>query len=369
MENTKKHNFGAGPCILPQTVMQDAANAVINWNNSGLSILEVSHRSAEFESVMSRTQVLVRELLKVPDDYAVLFMQGGASTQFSMIPQSFLKSKGVYLDTGYFARKAIKESRYFGNTEIIASSEDKDYSYIPDINAQSIKGDYLHITSNNTIEGTEIFNWPSFGLPLICDMSSDIFSREIRVRDFDLIYAGAQKNMGPAGMTMVIVKNTLLDSIKKPLPSMSDYRVYRDNNSLYNTPPVFSIYVSMLNLLWLKNNGGVASIEHQNIKKADTLYEEIDRNTLFRGTASKAHRSRMNVTFQTNNPVDEREFLDFAGSKGMIGIKGYRTVGGFRASLYNALALESVQALVATMQEFEALKQTQKVFSETEMIY
>ena len=369
METIKKHNFGAGPCILPQGVMKEAASAVINWNDSGLSILEVSHRSSEFESVISRTELLVRELLKVPEDYSVLFMQGGASTQFSMIPQSFLKTKGIYLDTGYFAQKAIKEARFFGTAEIIASSEDKNYSYIPDINEQNIQGDYLHITSNNTIEGTEIFNWPNSGLPMFCDMSSDIFSREIRVRDFDLIYAGAQKNMGPAGLTMVIVKNALLDSVNKPLPSMSDYRVYRDNKSLYNTPPVFSIYVTMLNLLWLKNNGGVASIENQNIKKADTLYEELDRNSLFRGSASIAHRSRMNVTFQTNDPAHEQEFLDFAASRGMIGIKGYRTVGGFRASLYNALPLESVQALVATMQEFEAVKQPHNVFCETEMIY
>lgn len=369
MENIKKHNFGAGPCILPQSVLEEAASAVVNWNNIGLSILEVSHRSPEFESVLSRTELLVRELLQVPQDYAVLFMQGGASTQFSMIPQSFLKTKGLYLDTGYFAQKAIKEALFFGDTEIIASSADKNYNYIPDVQLHHTDADYLHITSNNTIEGTEIFNWPDIGVPLICDMSSDIFSREVRIRDFDLIYAGAQKNMGPAGMTMVIVKNKLLGSIDKALPSMSDYRVYRDNQSLYNTPPVFSIYVSMLNLLWLKNNGGVSGIEKQNIKKSKLLYAEIDRNTLFRGNAAIAHRSRMNVTFQAVEPAHEQEFLDFAAKRGMVGIKGYRTVGGFRASLYNALPLQSVQALVKTMQEFEILRQPKPVETESEIAY
>ncbi len=361
MEIIKKHNFGAGPCILPESVMQEAASAVVNWNNSGLSILEVSHRTAEFESVISRTQLLVRELLKVPEDYSVLFLQGGASTQFSMIPQSFLTKKGLYLDTGYFALKAIKEAQFYGNVEVIASSSDKKYNYIPDIQTQHMDADYLHITSNNTIEGTEIFNWPDTGLPLICDMSSDIFSREVRIRDFDLIYAGAQKNMGPAGMTLVIVKNALLESISKSLPSMSDYRIYRDNNSLYNTPPVFSIYVSMLNLLWLKNNGGIGGIEHLNIKKAKTLYSEIDRNTIFCGNASIAHRSRMNVTFHANDSAHEQEFLDFATMRGIIGIKGYRTIGGFRASLYNALPLKSVEELVKTMREFESMKLVDKV--------
>lgn len=354
---------------MPQSVMQQAAAAVINWNDSGLSILEVSHRSSEFESVMSRTKLLVKELLKVPDDYSILFLQGGASTQFSMIPQSFLRTKGLYLDSGFFAQKAIKEAHFFGDAEVIASSADKNYNYIPDIQKRITNADYLHITSNNTIEGTEIFNWPEIAVPLVCDMSSDIFSREIRVRDFDLIYAGAQKNMGPAGATLIIVKNKFLDSVDKQLPSMADYRIYRDHNSLYNTPPVFSIYTSMLNLLWLKNSGGVPAMEKQNIKKSMTLYAEIDRNTLFTGNAAVAHRSRMNVTFKTNDPAHEMEFLDFAASRGMVGIKGYRTVGGFRASLYNALPLESVLALVTTMQDFEKLKQSKQVISEkTEMV-
>ena len=363
MESLKKHNFGAGPCILPHSVMEQAAKAVINWNQSGLSILEVSHRTPAFESVILKTQLLVRELLRVPDDYEVLFLQGGASTQFSMIPLSFLNRNGAYLDTGYFAQKAIKEARYYGDVEIIASSEDKDYSYIPCVSELKCDADYLHCTSNNTIEGTEMFSFPKVGIPLICDMSSDIFSRVIHVRDFDLIYAGAQKNMGPAGMTLVIVKNALLKTIKKALPSMSDYRVYRDNQSLYNTPPVFSIYVSMLNLLWLKDHGGVEGIERANMKKAALLYAEIDRNSLFKGTASMASRSRMNVTFQATDPSHEREFLRFAEEKGMVGIRGYRTVGGFRASLYNALPLESVIALVEVMKEFET------IVKEKELVY
>lgn len=353
-----KHNFGAGPCILPPSVMEQAAKAVLNWNDLGLSILEVSHRSPEFEEVVVKTQLLVRELLNVPEDYSILFLQGGASTQFSMIPMNFLQGKPLasYLDTGYFAQKAIKEARLFGEVEIVGSSRDKQYGYIPDHYQVQHASAYLHVTSNNTIEGTEIFDFPNTGTPLICDMSSDIFSRKINVRDFDLIYAGAQKNMGPAGMTLVIVKNALLDSVKHPLPSMSDYRIYRDNQSMFNTPPVFSIYVSMLNLLWLKNEGGVGAIEVQNKKKAHMLYAEIDRNSLFEGTANLAHRSRMNVTFKMHNAEKEAEFLKFASERGMVGIKGYRTVGGFRASLYNALPLQSVKALVSVMQEFEALQ-------------
>lgn len=355
MTSLKKHNFGAGPCILPESVMRLAANAVVNWNQSGLSILEVSHRSPEFESVINMTSALVRELLKVPRDYAVLFLQGGASAQFSMLANSFLKKKGAYLDTGYFALKAIKEARYFGAVEVLDSSSDKQYSYIPDIEGVYTGADYLHTTSNNTIEGTEIFNFPKIGVPHICDMSSDIFSREINLRDFDMIYAGAQKNLGPAGMTLVIVKDALLDAVDKALPAMSDYRIFRDNKSLYNTPPVFSIYVSMLNLLWLKDQGGVTAIEQRNIKKSQLLYQEVDRNSLFYGTAAIAHRSRMNVVFQCHHQEDEQQFLNFAREQGIIGIKGYRTLGGLRASLYNALPLESVQHLVAVMQQYEAI--------------
>ena len=356
MEILKKHNFGAGPCILPESVMAQAAGAVINWNNSGLSILEVSHRTPEFESVIVKTQLLVRELLKVPVDYSILFLQGGASTQFSMVPLNFLKCKASYLDTGYFALKAIKEAQFYGETEVVASSVEAAYSYIPEFEKIDPKSDYLHCTSNNTIEGTEMFSFPKLGVPLVCDMSSDIFSREINVRDFDLIYAGAQKNMGPAGMTLVIVKNTFLEKVAKPLPSMSDYRTYRDHNSMFNTPPVFSIYVAMLNMIWLKDSGGVKVIEQNNIRKSRDLYAEIDRNTLFEGLAKPAHRSRMNLTFKCLNPGHEQEFLDFVTKLGIIGIKGYPTVGGFRASLYNALPYESAQVLIRAMQDFEGSK-------------
>lgn len=358
MQVTKKHNFGAGPCILPPSVMQHAANAVLNWNDLGLSILEVSHRSPEFEGVVLKTQLLIRELLSVPNDYEVLFLQGGASTQFSMVPMNFLqgKSYAAYLDTGYFAQKAIKEAKLFGEVKIIASSEDKGYSYIPDITDSYDDAAYLHCTSNNTIEGTEIFSFPETNVPIICDMSSDIFSRPVNIRDFDLIYAGAQKNLGPAGMTLVIVKNKFLQQVKEQLPAMSDYRTYRDNMSMFNTPPVFSIYVAMLNLIWLKEQGGVAKIGHQNLKKARTLYEEIDRNPFFYGIASVAHRSNMNVTFNMYDPALEQEFLRFAEHHGIVGIKGYRTAGGFRASLYNALPLSSVSFLISVMKDYEMEK-------------
>ncbi|WP_316827821.1 3-phosphoserine/phosphohydroxythreonine transaminase [Pedobacter miscanthi] len=351
----KKHNFGAGPCILPPSVMEKAAQAVMNWNGLGLSILEVSHRSPEFEDVVLKTQLLVRELLSVPDNYAVIFMQGGASMQFSMVPMNFLtaEKKGAYLDTGYFALKAIKEAKLFGEVEVIASSKDRDYAHIPDQDYNNQQAAYLHCTSNNTIEGTEIFDFPKNDIPLVCDMSSDIFSRKINVSDFDLIYAGAQKNMGPAGMTLIIAKNEFLSQAKKEVPSMMDYSLFRDNMSMYNTPPVFSIYVAMLNLLWLKDQGGVNGIELQNIEKAKLLYQEIDRNPLFKGTADIEHRSRMNVTFKAIDKEAEVAFFKFAADQGLVGIKGYRTVGGFRASLYNALPLASVEALVNAMAEFE----------------
>jgi len=368
MNGNKKHNFGAGPCILPESVLRKAADAVIDWNDMGLSILEVSHRSPEFESVVLKTQLLVRELLHVPDSYAVLFLQGGASTQFSMIPMNFLrgKSKAAYLDTGYFAQKAFREARHFGAAITVASSSDKEYNYIPDHFDVPSDAAYLHITSNNTIEGTEQFEFPETNIPLICDMSSDIFSRMIDVRKFDLIYAGAQKNMGPAGMTLVIIKKELMHSISHELPSMSDYRIFDANNSLYNTPPVFSIYTAMLNLLWLKDQGGVVGIEQQNIRKAMLLYREIDRNPLFYGLAQPAHRSRMNVTFKLHDPSLEAAFLEYTKARNITGIKGYRTVGGFRASLYNALPLASVEVLVKAMKDFTLEKSKQMQLTEQE---
>ncbi|MES2113194.1 MAG: 3-phosphoserine/phosphohydroxythreonine transaminase [Bacteroidota bacterium] len=355
MSNLFKHNFGAGPCILPEEVLSRAAEAVKCWEPAGLSILEISHRSAAFESVMQETESLVRELLNVPDNYSVLFLQGGASMQFCMVPMNFLqksKKEAAYLDAGYFGQKAIKEAQLFGRVNVVASSRERAYEDIP--RDYKIPGDaaYFHCTSNNTIEGTEMFRFPETDVPVVCDMSSDIFSREIDVSKFDLIYAGAQKNTGPAGMTLVIAKNSFLDTVKHPIPSMLDYRVYRDNGSMYNTPPVFAIYAAMLNLHWLKRKGGIKMIAHENRAKAQLLYDEIDSNPLFYGSAVKWNRSLMNVTFRMHDPAKEKGFLEFAEKGGMVGIRGYRTVGGFRASLYNALPYESVKALVACMKVY-----------------
>lgn len=356
MTARQKHNFGAGPCILPQEVLERAGESVQHWGTSGLSILEVSHRSAEFEDVVQETEKLVRELLGVPDNYCVLFLQGGASMQFCMVAMNFLqksKKAAAYLDAGYFSQKAIKEALLFGHVDVVASSKEQGYKVIPQ--DYTITGDsaYFHCTSNNTIEGTEMFRFPFSPVPVICDMSSDIFSREINIANFGLVYAGAQKNTGPAGMTLVIAKDTFLDSIKHPVPSMLDYRVYRDNGSMYNTPPVFAIYAAMLNLYWLKGQGGVKFIALENRAKAQLLYNEIDRNPLFYGTADKPDRSLMNVTFKMHDPSKEADFLAYAEKCGMVGIKGYRTAGGFRASLYNALPCDSVKALVSCMAAYQ----------------
>jgi phosphoserine aminotransferase len=355
MSSPHKHNFGAGPCILPRPVLQRAAEAVKQWDKAGLSILEISHRSPEFEKVVKETEGLVRELLDVPSNYAVLFLQGGASMQFCMTPMNFLQGSGkaaAYLDAGYFGQKAIKEASLFGKVNIVASGKESSYSQMPRDYVIPEDSAYFHCTSNNTIEGTQMFRFPETGVPVICDMSSDIFSRKIDVSKFDLIYAGAQKNAGPAGLTIVIAKNKFIDSVKHPVPSMLDYRVYRDNGSMYNTPPVFAIYTAMLNLQWLKSKGGVMFIAHENLAKAQLLYDEIDRNPLFTGTAAKEDRSIMNVTFRMAEEKMEAEFLAHAAIQGMVGIKGYRSVGGFRASLYNALPYESVQALVKCMKDY-----------------
>ncbi|WDF77156.1 3-phosphoserine/phosphohydroxythreonine transaminase [Mucilaginibacter sp. KACC 22773] len=352
MTQSQKHNFGAGPCILPQPVLERAAEAVRAWDRAGLSILEISHRSAEFESVVHETERLVRELLSVPDGYSILFLQGGASMQFCMVPMNFLqgsKQTAAYLDGGYFGAKAIKEAQFFGKVNVLASSKDSGYTFIPEAYVIPEDAAYFHYTSNNTIEGTQLWADVTSSVPVVCDMSSDIFSREINVSQFSLIYAGAQKNTGPAGLTIVIAKNEFLDSVKHAIPSMLDYRVFRDNGSMYNTPPVFAIYAAMLNLQWLKGKGGVKSIAKENVRKAQLLYDEIDRNPLFKGSAARGQRSLMNVTFRMNDQAEEADFLAYAAKCGMVGIKGYRTVGGFRASLYNALPYESVQALVQCM--------------------
>ncbi|MEJ5144319.1 3-phosphoserine/phosphohydroxythreonine transaminase [Sphingobacterium sp. MYb388] len=353
-----KHNFGAGPCILPKEVFQEASQAVIDFNNTGLSILEISHRSKEFEAVLDEATKLVRELLNVPQGYSILFLQGGASLQFAMVALNLLPENGkaAYLDTGVWASKAIKEAKKIGNVEVVASSSDKNYTYIPKQYTVPADAAYFHYTSNNTIYGTEVFDVPASSAPIVVDMSSDILSREINVSDFDLIYAGAQKNMGPAGATLVIVKDEILGKTGRVIPSILDYTAHISADSMYNTPPVFSIFVSLLNLRWLKAKGGVAVIEQENIIKARTLYDEIDRNPFFKGTAAIEDRSRMNVTFVMDSAELEAEFLALAKERELIGIKGHRSVGGFRASIYNALSITSINAMVDAMKEFEELK-------------
>ncbi|MEI5985159.1 MULTISPECIES: 3-phosphoserine/phosphohydroxythreonine transaminase [Sphingobacterium] len=350
-----KHNFGAGPCILPKEVFEEAAKAVLDFNGTGLSILEVSHRSKEFEEVVVETERLVRELLNVPEDYSILFLQGGATQQFAMVPMNLLPENGraAYLDTGVWATKAAKEAKKVGHVEIVASSSDQNYSYIPKDFQIPADAAYFHYTSNNTIYGTEVFEKPATAVPTVVDMSSDILSRKIDVSEFDLIYAGAQKNMGPAGVTLVIIKNELFGKSGRTFPTIFDYESHAKAGSMYNTPPVFSIYVSMLNLRWLKAKGGVDVIEQENIIKARTLYEEIDRNPFFKGTAAVEDRSRMNITFVMDSPELEAEFLALAKERNLVGIKGHRSVGGFRASVYNALTISSINALVDTMREFE----------------
>lgn len=350
-----KHNFGAGPCILPKEVFEEASKAVLDFNGSGLSILEISHRSKDFEAVVVETERLVRELLNVPQGYSILFLQGGASQQFAMVPMNLLPEggKAAYLDTGVWASKAAKEAKKLGQVDIVASSSDQNYTYIPKDYSIPADAAYFHFTSNNTIYGTEVFETPKANIPVVVDMSSDILSRTINVADYDLIYAGAQKNMGPAGVTLVIIKDELFGRSGRTIPTIFEYEPHAKAGSMYNTPPVFSIYVSMLNLRWLKNKGGVEVIEQENIIKARTLYEEIDRNPFFKGTAAVEDRSRMNITFVMENPDHEAEFLELAKERGLVGIKGHRSVGGFRASVYNALTITSINALVDAMREFE----------------
>jgi len=348
-----RHNFGAGPCILPQEVFKQASQAVLDFKD-GLSILEISHRTPEFEAVVDETVRLIKELMNVPSGYSVVLLQGGASLQFSMVPMNLLPEGGTaaYLETGVWANKAIKEVKAFGTANIVASSKESNYTYVPKDYVIPEDSAYFHCTSNNTIYGTELFSFPKTNVPVVCDMSSDIMSRVINVADFDLIYAGAQKNIGPAGLTIAIVKDEILGKSGRKLPSMLDYKVHIDGGSMYNTPPVFSIYVAMLNLRWLKAKGGVAEIEKENKAKAEALYKEIDRNPLFKGTCAVEDRSRMNVCFVMENPELEKPFLKLAEENGIEGIKGHRSVGGFRASMYNALPITSVHALIELMQNF-----------------
>lgn len=349
-----KHNFGAGPGILPQEVLKQSAEAVINFNGSGLSILEISHRSKEFEGVLDEAVSLVKELFSVPEGYSVLFLQGGASTQFAMVPYNLLGDgqKAAYVESGVWANKALKEAKFFGEVAVIASSKESNFTYIPKDFEIPADAQYLHITSNNTIYGTQLQQFPKSPVPMVCDMSSDIFSRKVDVADFGLIYAGAQKNMGPAGVTLVIVKDEILGKIDRKIPAMFNYQVQIEGGSMYNTPPVFAIYVSMLTLNWIKAKGGVEAIEKENQAKSKALYAEIDRNPFFKGVAVAEDRSHMNVCFVAENPEHEKPFLKLCDEKGIVGLKGHRSVGGFRASIYNALPITSVHVLIETMQEF-----------------
>lgn len=353
----RKHNFNAGPSILPREVIEKAAAAVLDFDGIGMSILEISHRSKEFDAVMNEAVALFRELLNIPDNYHVIFVGGGASTQFFHIPYNLLEHKAGYINTGVWAKKAMKEAKNFGQVELVASSEDRNFTYIPKNVEIPSDLDYLHITTNNTIYGTEYHTDIDSPVNLVADMSSDILSRRVDVSKYALIYGGAQKNLGPAGVTFVIVRDDILGKVSRPLPSMVDYRNHIANNSMFNTPPVFPIYVVRETLKWLKGIGGVDEIHRRNVEKAELLYAEIDRNKLFRGTAEKEDRSIMNICFVMNPEYEALapEFLEFTKAKGFVGVKGHRLVGGFRASCYNALPRESVEALVAAMQEFESL--------------
>ena len=351
----KKHNFNAGPSILPQEVIEKAAQAVLDFNGSGLSILSISHRTKDFDEVMETADKLFRELLDIPENYKILFLGGGASTQFFEVAANFLGKKAGYVNTGVWSKKAIKEAKRYGEVEVVATSEDKNFTYIPKGFAIPADLDYLHITTNNTIYGTEYHGDIDSPVPLIADMSSDILSRPVDVKKYAMIYGGAQKNLAPAGVTFVIIRDDMLDKIVRDLPTMVSYRTHAENNSMFNTPPVFPIYVLAETLKWAKKIGGVKEIYRRNVEKAELLYAEIDRNPLFKGTTAKEDRSLMNICFVMNDGYEELapEFMEFAKSKGMVGIKGHRLVGGFRASCYNALPKESVEALVACMQEFE----------------
>jgi len=349
-----KHNFGAGPGILPNEVLKQAAQGVLDLNGIGLSILEISHRSSEFEAILDEAIRLVKELFNVPEGYSVLFLQGGASTQFAMVPYNLLPSTGkaAYVESGVWANKALKEAKYFGEVEVIATAKEDNFKHIPKDFTVPAEAAYLHLTSNNTIYGTQLHEFPASPIPVICDMSSDIFSRVINVADFGLIYAGAQKNMGPAGTTLVIVKNDILGKVDRKIPAMLNYQTQIEGGSMYNTPPCFAIYVSMLTLQWLKAKGGVPAIEKENNAKAAALYQEIDRNPLFKGVCVPEDRSKMNVCFVTENPEHEKPFLKLCEEKEIVGIKGHRSAGGFRASIYNALPITSVHVLIDAMQEF-----------------
>lgn len=351
----KKYNFGAGPSILPQQAMKATAEACIDFNGIGLSLMEMSHRSKEFQAVMDEAQALMKELLGVPEGYSVIFLGGGASLEFCMVPYNFLEKKAAYVNTGVWATKAQKEAKLFGEVVEVASSADKNFTYVPKGYTIPTDADYLHITTNNTIYGTEMFTDIDSPIPVIADMSSDIFSRPVDVSKYMMIYGGAQKNLAMAGVTFVIVKDDMLGKVSRTIPTMLDYRTHQKKGSMFNTPPVIPIYSAMQTLRWIKQEGGVAEMDRRASERADLLYAEIDRNKFFRGTAVAEDRSRMNICFVMNDEYKdlEAEFLSFALENGMWGLKGHRDVGGFRASCYNAMPVEGVKALIACMQEFE----------------
>ncbi|WP_430908809.1 3-phosphoserine/phosphohydroxythreonine transaminase [Maribacter sp. 2-571] len=350
----KKHNFSAGPCILPQEVLLKASQAVMDFNESGLSLIEISHRSPDFVAVMENARALALELLGLENKgYKALFLQGGASMEFLMVAYNLLENKAGYLNTGTWSDKAIKEAKLFGDVVEVGSSKDENFNYIPKGYAVPEGLDYLHLTSNNTIFGTQIKKFPKTDAPLVCDMSSDIFSRELDFSMFDIIYAGAQKNMGPAGATLVVIKEDVLGKVSRKIPSMMDYQVHISKDSMFNTPSVFAVYTSMLTLEWLKNLGGVAAIEETNEKKAQLLYSEIDLNPMFNGYANKEDRSNMNATFTIADERLKDTFDKLLKEAGINGLNGHRSVGGYRASMYNALPLESVGILVDVMSDIE----------------
>ena len=353
----KKYNFNAGPSVLPDVVLEAAAKAVIDFNGTGLSVLSISHRTPEFEAVLAEAESLMRELLCIPDNYKIYFVGGGASTQFFHIPANFLGGKAGYVHTGVWTKKAIKEAKYYGEVEVVASSEDKNFSYIPKGFEIPADLDYLYICANNTIYGTEYKCDIDSPVPLIADMSSNILSRPIDVSKYAMIYGGAQKNLAPAGVTFVIIRDDMLEQVKRKLPSMVNVNTHIENGSMFNTPPVFPIYVLSQTLRWLKAEGGVEAIHARNERKAAMLYAEIDRNPMFKGTAAVEDRSSMNICFVMNDGYEALadEFFAMAKERGMVGIKGHRLVGGFRASCYNACPVEAVEALVKCMQDFEKM--------------
>lgn len=352
----KKYNFNAGPSILPREVIEATASACLEFEGSGLSLMEISHRAKNFQPVMDEAVALFKELLQIPEGYSVLFLGGGASLEFCMVPYNLLEKKAAYLNTGVWASKAEKEARLFGEVVEVASSKDRNFTYIPKGFTIPTDADYLHITSNNTIYGTELREDLDSPIPVVADMSSDIFSRPVDVSKYGLIYGGAQKNLSMAGVTFVIVKEDLLGKVSRPIPTMLDYRTHVKKGSMFNTPPVVPIYCALQNLKWIKKQGGVEAMEKRAIERSAIVYDEIDRNRLFVGTAEEDSRSRMNLTFVLNPEYQDLqdEFLAFATQQGMVGVKGHRDVGGFRASCYNAMTVEGCKALVACMKEFEA---------------